>query len=119
MKITEIVTESEIPQDQLAALSGMKKHESLQSSDPYHSYKFGVNLGGSPTFDEGFETDGPIGQSLITVAYSDGDEAIVDAVEKRMGIKSKRIGPRYSKEGSEVHKNSPVRDRGHIQLIKK
>jgi hypothetical protein len=119
MKITEIIVESQLPSDQIAATPGMKIHKELQSSDPYDSYKFGVNLAGAPDFDHPPDLDGPAGQSLVTVAYTDACEAIIDATEKAHGVKSKRISPRGSQETNDVHKLSTTRQVGPITLIKK
>ena len=119
MKITEIIIESSLPKDQVSATPGMKIHKELQSSDPYDSYKFGVNLAGAPDFDHPPDLDGPAGQSLVTVAYTDACEAIIDATERAHGVKSKRISPRGSQETDDVHKNSPTRKVGDIQLIAK
>jgi len=118
MKITEIIIESQLPADQISATPGMKIHKDLQSSDPYDAYKFGVNMGGAPDFHHPPDLEGPAGQSLITVAYTDACEAIIDATEKAHGIKSKRISPRGSQEADFVHKVSPHRTVGAIALNK-
>lgn len=119
MKIAEIIAESSLPKDQVAATPGMKIHRELQSSDPYNAYKFGVNMGGAPDFHHSPDLDGPAGQSLITVAYTDACEAIIDATERAHGVSSKRISPRGSQEADDVHKQSPHRSVGAITLNKK
>jgi len=119
MKITEIISESTIPDDQLSAAPGMKVHPELQSSDPYMAFKFGINLAASPFTDQKADLDGPVGQQLITVAYTDACEKIIDAAEKAHGTQSKRINPRGSQENPDVHKVSPHRTVGAITLIKK
>lgn len=119
MKITEIITEAQLPKDHIAATPGMKIHKELQSSDPYDAYKFGVNLGGSPEFHHPADLDGPAGQALVTVAYTEACEEIIDATEKAHNVKSKRISPRGSQEATDVHKVSPHRQVGAITLNKK
>jgi len=119
MKITEIIVESQLPLDQVSATPGMKIHKELQSSDPYDSYKFGVNLAGSPDLHHPPDLEGPAGQALVTVAYTDACEAIIDATEKAHGVSSKRISPRGSQEAADVHKVSPHRSVGPIALNRK
>lgn len=122
MKITEIISESsEIPADQLAATPGMKKHDSLDNSSPYGAYTFAAKfLSGAGAEDGKYHheppKEGPVGQSLVTVAYSDADHAIIDQAEKAFGIKSKRISPNGSSEYSTVHSVSPHRKVGDIKL---
>jgi hypothetical protein len=119
MKITEIITEAQLPMDQVSATPGMKVHAELQSSDPYDAYKFGVNMGGAPDFHHPADLAGPAGQQLITVAYTDACEAIIDATERAHGVTSKRISPRGSQETADVHKNSTTRKVGPISLNRK
>ena len=119
MKIAEIISESSLPKDQVSATPGMKIHTELQSSNPYAAYKFGVSMGGSPDFKFPADLDGPAGQSLITVAYTDACEAIIDATERAHGVSSKRISPRGSQEAADVHKQSPHRSVGAVTLNKK
>ena len=119
MKITEIIVEAQLPKDQIAATPGMKIHKELKSSDPYDAYKFGVNMGGAPDFVHPADLEGPAGQSLVTVAYTDACEEIIDATERAHGVKSKRISPRGSQESNDVHKQSITRKVGDIALIKK
>lgn len=125
MKINEIITESStIPDDQLAATPGMKKHVALDNSSPYHAYSFAAKfLSGAGAKDGKFEheptKDGPIGQSLVTVAYSDADHAIIDQAEKAFGAKATRISPNGSSESKSVNNVSPHRKVGDIQRIVK
>ena len=119
MKINEIIAEGKLPRDQVAATPGMKVHPQLQSSDPYDAYKFGVNMGGAPDFHHPPDLEGPAGQQLVTVAYTDACEDIIDATERAHGVKSKRISPRGSQETNDVHKVSTTRSVGPITLNKK
>jgi hypothetical protein len=119
MRINEIITEAHLPKDQVAATPGMKVHPELQSSDPYDSYKFGVNLAGSPEFHHPPDLEGPAGQQLVTVAYTDACEEIIDKAEQAHGVQSRRISPRGSKETPDVNKTSTVRQVGPITLNRK
>jgi hypothetical protein len=121
MKINEIINEaSEFPSSQVAAAPGMKKHTELDNSSPYHAYQFAAKfLPGSPHFEHKPSKEGPIGQSLVTVAYSQGDADIIDAAEAAFGIKSQRVSPNGSNEDTTIHRVSPHRQVGAITLIQK
>jgi len=108
MKINEIVIESKLRKGAVRAVPGMKKHPDLTSSDPYKAYKFGVALAGSPDFVQEADQDGPSGQALVTIGYTDACEAIIKATEKKFGVKSQQMTPRGSQELKSVHKTSPV-----------
>jgi hypothetical protein len=119
MKITEIIVEAQLPKDQVSATPGMKIHRELQSSDPYDAYKFGVNMGGAPDFKHPPDLEGPAGQALVTVAYTDACEEIIDATERAHGVTSRRISPRGSQEADDIQRVSPHRSVGAITLNKK
>lgn len=77
------------------------------NNNPYHAYRFGISLAGSP--DNFVEKEGPIGGNFITISYSDGDEKILKAAAKKMGFSSKSIGSsKQSCELPNVYKSSSV-----------
>jgi hypothetical protein len=129
MKINEIITENidadhgdrdQIPDSHIAATPGMKIHPGLDNSSPYAQWRFAANfLPGSPNFDHEPSKEGPIGQKLITVAYTKADEDIIDAAEKKFGARSHRISPNGSSEDTTVQRNSPVQPKGPITLKRK
>jgi hypothetical protein len=123
MKINEVITESNtIPKDQLAATPGMKKHPALDNSSPYGAYTFAAKFmpgAGTGTYDHIPNKEGPVGQSLVTVAYSDADHAIIDQAEAAFGTKSVRLSPNGSAEDTTIHKTSPHRKVGNIQRVVK
>jgi hypothetical protein len=117
MKIHEIITEeSKIPKSHTAATPGMHSHPNLDNSSPYAPWRFAAHfLGGagdpSGKYEHEPEKEGPNGQALVTVAYSDGEHKILDQAERAFGVKSKRLTPNNSTESDEVHRVSPVASR--------
>ena len=110
-----IVEQGKMPPNHVSATPGMKSHPQLDNSSPYAPWRFAsMYLSGAPDFEHEPEKEGPIGQHLVTSAYSDADEAIISAAEKKFGTTSKRITPRGSSELEDVHKVSPVRVNKHI-----
>jgi hypothetical protein len=126
MKINEIITENidaahgdrdHIPDSHIAATPGMKTHPGLDNSSPYAPWRFAANfLPGSPDFDHEPAKEGPIGQKLVTVAYTKAEEEMIDAAERKFGAQSHRISPNGSREDETVQNKSPVQPRGPITL---
>lgn len=100
------VQESSVRKDAKRATPSEKIHPTLNNSNPYHSYRFGVTLAGSP--DHEFDKDGPIGQQLITIGYSDADNQIIKQAEKAIGAKSTQITTKGSQEMTDTNTVSPV-----------
>jgi len=125
MKITEIITEeSQMPDSHIAATPGMKNHPKLDNSSPYAPWRFSAHfLGGAGAPDGKYEhvpeKEGPTGQALVTVAYSEGEHQILDQAEKAFGVKSHRLTPNDSSEPAEVHSVSPVKAREPVTLRRK
>jgi len=121
MKINEIITEaSQMPKSHTDATPGMKSHDGLDNSSPYAPWRFAATfLPGSPDFDHEPEKQGPVGQALVTVAYSDAEHEIIDAAERKFGATSRRISPNGSSENPEIQNLSPTRKVGAIVLNKK
>ena len=90
------------------AAPGMTSWPSLDNNNnPYHAYRFGISLAGSP--DNHVEKDGPVGGNFITMAYTDGDELILKSAAKKMGISSKSMSSsKKSCELPDINKSSPV-----------
>ena len=78
----------------------------MNNSNPYHSYRFGLALAGSP--DHTIDKDGPIGQQLVTIGYSEADDEIIKAAEKAIGAKSHSITTPNSKEIDDTNNVSPI-----------
>lgn len=90
------------------AAPGMTAWPALNNNNnPYHAYRFGLALAGSP--DNHVEKEGPVGGNFITMSYSDGDEKILRSAAKKMGISSKSMGSsKKSAELPDVNKASAV-----------
>jgi hypothetical protein len=130
MKINEIIVEGKadadndgIPDSQQAATPGMRSHHKLDNSSPYAPWRFAAHfLGGagdaSGEYEHQPEKEGPNGQSLIAVAYSDGDAKILDQATKAFGPEAgyKQLTPNGSSEVESVNNKSPVQARGPITL---
>lgn len=110
-----------MPDSHVSATPGMKNHPSLDNSSPYAPWRFAAHfLGGAGAPDGKYEhepeKEGPTGQALVTVAYTDGEHKILDQAEKAFGVKSHRLTPNESSENPDVHKASPVKARGPVTL---
>jgi hypothetical protein len=127
MKIRDIITEDQevgekqtkdLPSSHKAAAPELKTHPGLDNSSPYPGWRFATQYvpgAGTGSYDHEPRADGPIGQKLVTLAYSDADAAIIDQAEKKMGVKSHKLTSSNSTEDIDIHKASPVTDRGPIQ----
>ena len=122
MKIKEIITEeSKMPDSHINATPGMKNHPDLDNSSPYAPFRFAAHfLGGAGAPDGKYEhepeKEGPSGQALVTVAYTDGEHRILDQAERAFGVKSHRLTPNGSSENPDVHIVSPVKARAPVAL---
>lgn len=105
MRAKEFINENKLSKDADNAVPGMKTWPELDNSSPYHGYRFGMALAGSP--EEGMDRDGPVMQKLITVSYTDAEEEIVNAAGKKLGFRSKNLTSRDSKE-TDVNAASPI-----------
>lgn len=134
MKIKDIIAESKddknndgIPDSHQTATPGMRSHHRLDNSSPYHPWRFAAYfLGGAGAEDGKYEhqpaKDGPNGQSLVAVAYTDGERRILDQAAKAFGPEASdyvQLTPTGSTEVDSVHKVSPHRNPGPITLKKK
>ena len=108
MRASEFIAENEnsFTDSAKSAMPNGTVWPDLDNSSPYHAFRFGVALAGSP--DKTMPTDGPTGQKMVTVAYTKEEQDILTATGKRMGFKSKHISRPPSEETSDVHKTSPV-----------
>lgn len=117
MKINEIVTESQLRKSASASIPGAKKWNGLDNSSPYHAFRFGIALAGAP--DKEMPLDGPFGQKLLTIGYSDADNEIIKATADMFGFDAEQLTPEGSTESDSVNNTSPVKACGPVQLKKK
>lgn len=111
MRAHEFINESEennnkLPDSAIYAIPGARVWPDLDNSSPYHSFRFGVALAGSP--DKIYPKDGPYGQKMVTLAYSEEDQVILDAVGKAMGFKSNELTTKGSDELPNGNTKSPI-----------
>jgi hypothetical protein len=107
MKAT-VLREENLRKSSLNATPGMTAWPALNNNNnPYHAYRFGLALAGSP--DNYVEKEGPVGGNFVTISYSDGDEKILRSAAKKMGFSSKSMGSsKKSAELPNVNKASAV-----------
>jgi hypothetical protein len=73
----------------------------------YDMYRWGVAAAGSPDPLHDMPKESDAANNLIAIQYSDGDREIVAHSAKRIGLKTKKIGPDKRKE-KDHNVTSPV-----------
>ena len=111
MRINEIITEdnkskSDLRRASVHALPDADVFDDLDNSSPYHMYRFGIALAGSP--DIFSKTDGPTRSNLVTIGYTDADRDIIDAAKRKQGRKTTKLTSKHSRETPEVNVQSTV-----------
>jgi len=106
MKINEVIVESSLRKSSVYSLPDAEVFDDLDNSSPYHMYRFGVALAGSP--DNFGDTDGPTRSNLVTIGYTEADREIIDATKRKQGRTSTKISKKQSQETPDVNTQSPV-----------
>ena len=108
MRAKEFISEGESDFEASAksAMPNASVWPDLDNSSPYHAFRFGVALAGSP--EKTMPVNGPTGQHMVTVAYTKEEQNILNATGKRMGFKHNAIARPPSEETSDVLKASPI-----------
>ena len=106
MKINEVIVESSLRTSSVYSLPDAEVFDDLDNSSPYHMYRFGVALAGSP--DNFGDTDGPTRSNLVTIGYTEADREIIDATKRKQGRTSTKISKKQSQETPDVNTQSPV-----------
>jgi hypothetical protein len=104
MKAREFITEKMMPNRYAAPLSKAKRYPEYPSSSPYRIYRFSTQMADHTTD----QTYGAAANLGVTVAYTDGDEEIIQATEKRLGTPSERLSTDASEEMDNINNQSPV-----------
>ena len=117
MKINEVIIEGKLRPAAVDAIPNMRIHPDLDNSSPYKAYRYGVMMAGAPHHNG--DAMGPIGQKMVTIGYTEADDAIVQATDKIMGSTSQQITTDKSSEMHWVNKDSPVQAKGPVQLKSK
>lgn len=102
-----MLRESKLRKGSSDALPGMNSWPALNNNNnPYNAYRFGIAMAGAP--ESKTDKHGPNGGDFITMSYTDGDDKILKAAAKQMGIKSSSVASKKSTESTDVHKTSSV-----------
>ena len=117
MRAREFVTEDEhskFHDYQLGPMTGMKRYDGLDNSNPYAMWRFIVAVAGQPKTDKFDPTPplskgGPIGQKMSTLAYTKAEAEILNATSKAMGEPGTEISSQESTEPVTTNKTSPIK----------
>jgi len=116
VRAREFVTEAQgrFHDWQLGPMTGMKKYPGIDNSNPYHMWRFLVAAAGMPKSDEVDPTlplskDGPVGQKLSSLAYTQADADILDATARHLGEKGVEVSSQASTEPVDTNKLSPIK----------
>jgi hypothetical protein len=92
----------------------MNSHPSLDNSSPYAPWRFAAHFlagaNGKDPYEHKPERFGPVGQHLVTVAYSSEEDTMIRQAEKAFGAEARRqsiAGP-GSNELPDTYTTSPV-----------
>ena len=105
-KFRASLKEAVLRADTQSAMPNVRIHPDLDNSSPYKAYRYGVAMAGQPVQD--FDPNGPIGQKMITVGYTEADDNIVRATDKVMKSKSRAITSKGSHELPDTYTTSPI-----------
>jgi hypothetical protein len=92
--------------DSVSALPNLRIHPDLENSSPYKSYRYGVAMASQPSdFNDPY---GPTGQKMVTIGYTEADNEIIRATDKKMHSKSQAMSDGKSREKTDVYTTSPI-----------
>ena len=110
MRYSEIIGESrgkgKLPKNSRYGIPSARIWPELDNSSPYHAFRFGVAMAGSP--DKDMDREGPTGQKMVTLGYTPEDEEIATSAGRKLGFKSKQLTSKGSKEMPSINRASPV-----------
>ena len=95
-----------ITKDASSSIPLSHRWDSLDNSSPYHAYRFGIALAGMPDYP--MDLEGPMGQKMMTISYTEADDQIIQATGKHLGFQGIIQTPKGSKEVSDTNTTSPV-----------
>ena len=112
MRATEFITEahSTFPEEHSGPMTGMKRYDNLDNSNPYQMWRFLVMAAGQPLDKDGHPMSkaSPTGQKMTSLAYTQADADILDATARAMGETGTEVSDQASTEPSYVNKRSPL-----------
>jgi hypothetical protein len=109
MRAKEFVNEGkkkQLPKSHRFASTGIDAY--VTGSDPYFKYRVGVAAAGAPDYEHDYDADGPSSAHMIANPYSVGDEEIMNAAVKKIGVKKMKVVGRGSQELDSTYTVSPV-----------
>jgi len=106
MRAREFIPESarEFSDKKSGPMSRTQAFPDLPSNNPYLAYRFGMAMANEKMQ----HTTGPTDEFAVIVAYSKGEEEIIDQAAKKMGIKGRTVSDRGSREPRDTEYTSPV-----------
>jgi len=105
MKIKDVIMEGEFRPGVSEPMAKSDYYPELPSSSPYMTYRFGMGMADHTTF----HPNGPAKNSAVIVQYSDAEEEIVAATEKKLGKFGKTtLADKGSDEPPGTEAQSPV-----------
>jgi hypothetical protein len=117
MRAREFVVEaqSKLPKNHQDATPDMRTHPGLDNSSPYLPWRFSAHFLAGADGKNPYEHEpsklGPNGQALVTVGYTDVEDAMIKQAEKAFGAEAhaKNLTSRGSAEANYINKTSPVK----------
>lgn len=117
MRAFEFINESKekIPDSHAPATPGMRIHNKLDNSNPYHPWRFAASFlagaDGKNPYEHEPSRDGPMGQFLTTTAYTPEERAMLQQAEKAFGWEAnpQKVTPDGSNEADSIHRTSPIK----------
>ena len=111
MKIRDLLeakkTKEKLPKSTVTSVPNAQRWDSLDNSSPYHSYRFGIAMAGMPDYPMSLE--GPTGQKMVTIGYTQADDEIIKATGKHLGFQGVIITPAGSKELDDTNVKSTIK----------
>jgi hypothetical protein len=92
--------------DTASSMPNLRIHPDLDNSSPYKAYRYGVAMASQPRGPA--DEKGPFGQKMITIGYTEADNEIIRATDKKMHSKSQAMSDGKSKELDDTHTISPI-----------
>ena len=112
MRAKDFISEahSKFPEEHTGPMTGMKRYDKLDNSNPYMMWRFMVAAAGQPLDKNGhpMSKESPTGQKMTSLAYTQADADILDATARAMGETSTEISDQSSTEPSFTNKVSPI-----------
>ncbi len=104
MRAKEFIVERAFSGSKSSTMPTTYTYPEMPSADPYKAYRFAMAMANH----ELKHQEGPTSRNAVIVAYSDGDDEIIKAAEKRTGRKGQLVSDKKSREPNETETVSPV-----------